>query len=381
MRSRAWPVLLLALALTACNGDPEPSEPTPTPSEPSSTTAGPTDEPTTTDSPTASEEPAPLDWRPVPGPIEDAVTVSGAWSLTLPRSGDSAALDGPEPRTFRAPSGFRFTDALIDGDHAVVVAEHEQAVRPNRATVVDLATGKQTVIDGRSEIPTTVGGSWALGSGLLVHATTDGPDYCLAVADLVTGQSRRGPCVPPRHGVTNVTVTPAGIAAMTFDDNRPSCRTLNRVEGTSFVPLPGVEECRGFEAVVTENAALWGVVIEERRIEASDYLRRQRIGPDRARAGHDRLPDMVRRRGVRRARPPAQLRPGAAAADRSRRGDHGGGLRVRGHRPRVPLGPALRWHRPHPHRLHRRRRRAGDRVRSLAGGVPDFTPVVPSRPA
>lgn len=188
-------------------------------------------------------------------------------------------LDGPEPRTLRAPSDFRFTETLIDDGHAVVVAEHEQAVRPNRATVVDLATGKETVIDGRSEIPTTFGGSWALGSGLLVHATTDGPDYCLAVVDLVTGQSRRGPCVPPRHGVTNVTVTPAGIAAMTFDDNRPSCRTLNRVEGTSFDPLPGVEECRGFEAVVTENAALWGVVIEERRIEASEYFSDSGSGP------------------------------------------------------------------------------------------------------
>ncbi|MGZ5404767.1 MAG: hypothetical protein ACXWDL_08970, partial [Nocardioides sp.] len=165
------------------------------------------------------------------------------------------------------------------GEYAVVVAEHEQASQPNRATVVDLATGEQSVIDGRSEIPTTVGGSWALGSGLLVHPTLQGRDYCLAVADLVTGRSRPGPCVPPRHGVTHVNVGPAGIAAMSFDDARPSCRTLNRVEGTTLVPLAGVEDCRGWEAVVTETAAVWGVVPEERRIESSEFYADSGSGP------------------------------------------------------------------------------------------------------
>jgi len=281
-----WPALALAtvLALTSCSGDPEPTEPSTAPTETVEPTETPepsetTDEPTEEPSATESQQPALLDWQQVPGPVADQVTVSGEWSLALPESGDAATLDGPEPRTIRAPAGFRITDTLLDGEYAVVVAEHEQATRPNRATVVELSTGEQSVIDGRSEVPTTVGGTWALGSGLLVHATMQGRDYCLAVADLVTGRSRPGPCVPPRHGVSNVTVSPAGLAAMTFDDGRPSCRTLNRVEGTAFEPLAGVEECRGWEAAVTETAAVWGVVPQERRIEASEFYADSGSGP------------------------------------------------------------------------------------------------------
>ncbi|MGZ5406109.1 MAG: hypothetical protein ACXWDL_15775, partial [Nocardioides sp.] len=168
MRTRAWPALALAaaLVLTSCSDDPEPTGPSTTPTESATPTqtptpSEPTDEPTDEPSASGSQQPALLDWQPVPGPVEDLVTVSGAWSLVLPESGAAATLDGPRPRTIRAPAGFRITDTLLDGEYAVVVAEHEQASQPNRATVVDLATGEQSVIDGRSEIPTTVGGSWA----------------------------------------------------------------------------------------------------------------------------------------------------------------------------------------------------------------------------
>lgn len=276
MRRRGWPALALAsLLLTACAGDPAPTEPataptgspTPTTPQPSETTDG----SSTTDSP----EPALLDWQPVPGPIGDEVTISGAWTLTLADGGDTVTLDGPEPRDVDAPTDYRFTEALIDGQYAVVVAEHEQATRPNVVTVVDLESGRPS----NADTPPGVGGAWALGSGLLVTTVRKGTDYCVAVADLVTGRSRLGPCVPPRHGITNVTVTPAGITAMTFDDGRPSCRTLNRVEATSFEPLAGVEECRGWEAVATESATVWGVVPQERRIEAAEYYADSGSGP------------------------------------------------------------------------------------------------------
>ncbi|QZY28931.1 hypothetical protein [Nocardioides coralli] len=270
---RVAAVLAAALLLAGCSGSDSSTLPgydlgrQPS-AEP--TTAPPSDTP----SPTASGEPdapAVLDWQPVEGDPTAETTVSGRWRLSLTEGGE-ATLTGPREVALDVPRDFRVTDALLDTDHAVVVAEHERAEQPNVATVVDLASGRTSTIDGDSEVPTTVGGTWALGSGLLVHATTQGRDYCLAVADLVTGRSRLGPCVPPRHGITNAHVSPAGITAMTFDDGRPSCRTLNRVEGDDFVPLAGVQECRGWEAVATETFAAWGVVPRERRIEDSVYL-------------------------------------------------------------------------------------------------------------
>jgi hypothetical protein len=283
VRTRTWPAaaVLLGLALTGCTADepgqadptPGPSEsPTESPSKPAPTTQEPTDEPT--GEPT-DEEPAALDWRQVPGSVDDQVTVSGRWTLTLAAGGRAVTLDGPEPADFEAPRGYAFTEALLDGQYAVVVAEHEQATRPNVVSVVDLASGETTEAD----TPPGVGGAWALGSGLLATTVAQGRDYCVSVVDLAAGRSSTGPCVPPRNGISNLTISPAGTAAMTFDDGRPSCRTLNRVEGGEFVPLRGVAECQGWEAVVTETAAVWGVVPNERRIEAAEYYADSGDGP------------------------------------------------------------------------------------------------------
>ncbi len=264
MRTRNGLGLVVVLALTGCtSAGPEPDEPsaTPTPSSPSAT---PSDEPT--DEP--SEEPAALDWKPVPGPVEDQVTTSGPWSLALVDGGGTVRLDGPEPETFEAPSGYAFSEALIDGQYAVVVAEHEQASRPNVVSVRDLESGETTEAD----TPPGVGGAWALGSGILATTVQRGRDYCVASVDLVADRPSDGPCVPPRHGISTLTISPAGTAAMTFDDGRPSCRTLNRVEGQEFTPLAGVTECAGWEAVVTETAAIWGEVPNERRIESATYF-------------------------------------------------------------------------------------------------------------
>ncbi len=279
MRIRAWVPVVVALLLAGCTADDPTPSPAPSSSSPptESTTASP--EPTEPTDSTEPTGPAVLDWRPVPGSVDDEVTVSGRWLLRRLEAGDRVELTGPRQLTIDAPAGFRITDALIDGEYAVVVAEDERAEAPNRATVVDLATGDRTVLDGSADVPTTVGGTWALGSGLLAHATTSGRDYCLATVDLLSGRSDLGPCVPPRHGLTNATVSPAGVTVMTFDDSRPSCRTLQRVTGTDLEPLGGVEECRGWEAVTTETAEIWGVVVNERRVEASEFFADSGAGP------------------------------------------------------------------------------------------------------
>lgn len=271
MRARLTALgLAAALVLTGCTEEePTPPEPTgsSTPSE-EPTTEDPSDEPTGT-------PPAALEWQPVPGPVDDVVTVSGRWTLTVAADGRSATLDGPRPRTVEAPAGFSVSEALIDGQHAVVVSEHEQASKPNEVTVVDLRRGREVDAD----VEPGVGGAFALGSGLLASTALRGRDYCVGVVDLVAGSSSSGPCVPPRHGISNLDVGPAGISAMTFDDSRPSCRTLNRLEGDSFAPLAGVTECRGWEAVVSETFAIWGEVANERRIEAATYFLDSGAGP------------------------------------------------------------------------------------------------------
>lgn len=262
----------LCLVLGSCAGGEE-TTPESSPSEPATSeepSAGESATPTGSPTDDEGEQPA-TTWRPVPGSVDRQVTVSGAWRLALLPGGGAAELSGPKGVRVDAPPGHRITDTLLDGDHAVVVAEHERAESPNVATIIDLGSGKQATLDGESRVPTTVGGTWALGAGLLVHATTSGRDYCLAVVDLTTDRATRGPCVPPRHGITNARVTPGGVTAMTFDDSRPSCRTLNRVEGGEFVPLRGVTECRGWEAVGTETSATWGEVADERRIDTSRF--------------------------------------------------------------------------------------------------------------
>jgi len=285
-RHRLAGVLAVTLLLAACSVEPEAgSDPESTesssPSEPESSSEAPTETPTetpTTEKSGPTEEPSAdlpvdlLDWKPVPGPVDDEVTVSGKWRLTRAADGSHARLSGPAGADYRPPAGYTYSDVLLDGQYAVVVAQHQQETQPNVAEVVDLSNGRVTQIDGDSEPATTTGGAWAIGSGFLAHATLQGRDYCLATVDLLADRGRTGPCVGPREGFNNVTISPAGTSAMTFDDSRPSCRTLNRVAGTRFVPLKGVTECAGWDVVTTETAAVWSEIPDEKRVERAEFF-------------------------------------------------------------------------------------------------------------
>ena len=213
-----------------------------------------------------------LDWQPVPGPVSVSVTQNRTWTLTVDRDLRAATLDGPYPRSMPAGTGYRINDALLDDDYAVVVAQDALEERPSVATVVDLATGAGRVIDGAAEVPTTTGGSWALGAGSLLHATIDADGgYCLASHDLRSRTSRVAWCAPPRTGFSNLAVTPAGTTMLTFDAGRPQCRTLNRLEAGAPVPLAGPARCRGWEAVLLDTGPVWSVVPDENRFEAARF--------------------------------------------------------------------------------------------------------------
>jgi hypothetical protein len=285
---RALVALALAAALAGCSddgGDPKGDGNSRTPSD-SPSSAGST--PTTTESPPpdasggtaddparAEESAALLDWSSVPGSVDDTVTVSGKWTLRYSQQATEAVLDGPRPVTVRAPNRFRITDTLIDGEYAVVAAEDQQAGKPNVATVIDLGSGEKFTLDGSSDVPTTTGGTWALGEGTLLHATVGpGRAYCLASVDLASRKSTRGWCAPPRNGFNNARITPAGASLLTFDDQRPSCRTVAAVDGSDLTPFDGVPECKGWDGALLDGGAVWSVVPKESRIEAAQFVAR-----------------------------------------------------------------------------------------------------------
>jgi len=272
---------LLSTGLAGCSddsGDPTGGDGySPTPSE-SPTSASPRPIPsggTAGDPAQAEETAALLNWSPVPGPADDTVTVSSNWTLGYSQEGAEAVLDGPRPATVRAPNGFRISDALIDGEYAVVTAEDEQAGKPNVATVIDLASGEKFTVDGSSDVPTTTGGTWAIGERTLLHATIgSGRTYCLASVDLASRKSTQGWCAPPRHGFNDARITGAGTSVLTFDDQRPSCRTVAEVTGTELTPFPDVKECKGWDGALLDGGAIWSVVPQENRIEAALFFAR-----------------------------------------------------------------------------------------------------------
>lgn len=242
------PALLLVLAGCSSGADseadPEPSE---SASESTSQSAG---EPT--------GAPA-LDWQPVPGPPDTPVTLNGA--------GDRVA--GAEHR-----------ETFLSETHSLVVEQDPQETRPARAVLTDLASGAETVLDGDSEVPTTSGGTWALGERTLVHATV-APDgaYCLASVELATGAGSRGWCAPKRHGFTGARITPAGTTVQTFDDARPSCRTVGTVEGETVIPFPDAPACTGWDGLLLDSGPVWSVVRTESNVERADLFAQGPGGP------------------------------------------------------------------------------------------------------
>lgn len=236
--------------------------------------------PSPSDTPTGSPEHpvaavvggAPLRWTAVPGPTGDLVTVGDGWTLTVSEAGATARLAGPHPRTIRAGDDASITDAFLDDHYALVVGEDRQASDPDRATLVDLTSGRARVLDGRSDPPTVVGGTWALGPQTLVHATSgDHRRYCLATVALGDLTGSTGWCAPPRHGFSRAAITDDGTVMMTFDDHRPSCRTLHQVNGAQLTELPGVTPCKGWDSALLEGTTVWSVVPNPHRIDAARF--------------------------------------------------------------------------------------------------------------
>ncbi|GAA4706984.1 hypothetical protein [Nocardioides conyzicola] len=293
-RTRALRYAVVAvslLTLAACDSDDEPgAEPTAstTPADPSTSSAPSSATPSasrsaggTADAPEAlTATTALLDWQQVEGSIDDAVTRNDAWSISVAEDGSTYRLvklasGGRSSGQVGANPGWRVSDALLDEDWAVVVLQDEQEQRPSRAMVTDLETGKAYELNGRSDAPTTTGGTWALGDGRLLHATVDQSGaYCLASVDLESRRSTVGWCAPKRSGFNAAHVTGQGDSLLTFDDSQPSCRTVVSVADGTATPFPGATECKSWEGLLLEDASIWSTIPRERRIEEAHLYAR-----------------------------------------------------------------------------------------------------------
>ena len=286
----AWALLLTLVACGDSDGpDAEPT-PTRTPSEtPTEAATSPTPTSTpddqasggTADAPTALDAHTDLlDWQPVDGPVEDAVTRNGEWSLTIPQDGSTWKLEkvtadgGSSSGQAGANPGWKVSDGLLDEDWAVVVLQDEAEEKPSRATVTNLETGKAFEINGKSDVPTTNGGTWALGDDQLLHATIDQGAYCLATVDLESRRSTVAWCAPKQHGFNAGHVTDEGISLLTFDNAATSCRSVASIADGQATAFPGVTECNAWEGLLLEDAAVWSVIPDEQRIEEAHLYAR-----------------------------------------------------------------------------------------------------------
>jgi hypothetical protein len=261
------------VVLAGCTS-PDDSSTTPTP-EPSTPT---TSEPATsvTAEPTPSEEPTPVDllhWTKVPGSVDDTVTRSSTWTVTVDKDASQAGIEGPQSLGLGSGGRTSVSTVLVDEQRVVVVFEDRRADRGDEATIID-TSGGTAMLDQQSSPPTTTGGTWAMGQETLVHATVgDDGAYCLATVSLESGQGDTPWCAEPRHGFRGAVLSDVGLSVMSFDDRRPvSCATLLAIDGAAATPFEGVTDCQGWDAMRLGDGTVWSEVPDPKHPDDAHFL-------------------------------------------------------------------------------------------------------------
>lgn len=263
-RYAAAAALLVALAGCSADGDSRDdkqpvADPSTSAAEPGATT-------------TAEPERAILDWQPVPGSLDDTVIDAGDWTVTIPESRTEARISGTLDKAIPAGRDRTIQDVFVsDTGFAVVVARDEREERPLAITTVELDTG----VTHRAQDPLPApNGDVAVGLDALHYATYDAGLYCFATAPGV-GPGEVTWCASERQGWRNPLDTHAGPSILTFDDQRPSCRTpVHFPVGTEAVPVPGIEECKAWDIGLTADGAVWSTIPQETRIENAHFFAR-----------------------------------------------------------------------------------------------------------
>ena len=176
--------------------------------------------------------------------------------------------------TYVAPVTYSISDTFIDYPHIAIVIKKQDESADDQLIVLDVKTFNKRRLDPTAPRPAT--GSWAAGAGKVAYGSFRGEDYCLAVVDLDSLTGDLHECVPPRHGIHQVSISRYGLGYATFDDSRPSCGTA-RIERTGADPqtITPQKKCAPWEAVaVTNDAVMWSEVTKPTEIEVARFYAR-----------------------------------------------------------------------------------------------------------
>ncbi len=156
--------------------------------------------------------------------------------------------------------------------YAVVVSQDPKRTSPAKPPSWISTATKEFGIGQNSDVPTTNGGTWALGEGKLFHATY-GPKnaYCLAEVDVASEKGSIAWCAAKNEGFNDARITPAGLTVLSFKLGKDGCRTPVTIEDGAATPIEGVTECIGWDSLVTPQGAIWSETPDANRIEEATF--------------------------------------------------------------------------------------------------------------
>jgi hypothetical protein len=268
-------IATLAVTLAGCAGDDgKPGVSTSSTAGDSSTaranptsgdSATPDDNPTTTPSPSESATNL-LDWQPTDNTVEnDTVGLQAIGKRRVAfRSADDVHINGFNQQ--------HISDLLLDGATSVVVLQDARDEDPAQARIATLG-GKRFQLDGSSEVPTTNGGTWAIGQGKVFHASY-GPKnaYCLAEVDLATQKSAIAWCAPKDQGFNDARITPAGLTVLSFTLGKDGCRTPITIAHGVATPVDGPTKCIGWDSLLTPQGLVWSETPDANHVEQASFF-------------------------------------------------------------------------------------------------------------